>query len=380
MAGTRAVVFDIGRSNIRAGYNHQTEAPRLTIPAQVGYPKQRAHVGMEGQDRYVGVDLLRHRGICDVHSPFGEGTIDRPDDLEALLRQGFTLLGANPEETPVVVTEPPDASRTYRHELGALLLRTFRVPSIMMVVQGVGAVFGCGSTSGLSVDVGEHFARSMAVVDGVGLLSTLAQTPVAAKCVAEHLGDALTRTHQGAAAGHVSQLMEAMCFVRDPENDAPVADLARLSSMDFTLPDGQTVTLGGPRFMAPEVLFDVTAHRDTVLGIKAPRVPDICRDSLLSCDALARDVAAPAIVCSGGVAMMKGFPERAEYALRQSFDLPPPLRASIQLHRSDVAPCDRAWVGSAVFSSMAASEGLFVTQADVSEEGLGALGRHRLLE
>jgi actin-related protein len=376
-ASTRAVVFDVGSHAIRVGYNHQTEAPKLCIPSVVGYPKQRIHVGMEGQEAYVGLDLMKHRSVCDVHYPLGDGKIERPDDLQALIRQGFQLLGANPEETSVVVTEPANASRTFRNDLGGLFLRTFRVPSIMMVAQGATSVFGCGITSGLVLDVGEHSARCFAMLDGVGLLSTYGQTPIAGQCVTQHLQCDLVDARQNAALSHSSQLKEALCFVRDIESDGPMETAAL--TQDYRLPDGHMVTLNHCRYQAPEVLFSAQAHRDAVAGQKAQRLPELCRDSLVACDGFAREVVAPSVVVCGGSAMLKNFGARLETSMKRCFELPPATRALVELHNSPVAPSERTWVGAAVLSSLASASSLFVTQADLSEEGLGALGRHRLL-
>lgn len=377
-------VFDVGRHCIRVGSNAQTAAPKVAVPSLVGRPRQRAHVGMDVPDLFVGVDVTRHRTLCDVTCPLGDGKVESAGDLELLFRQGFQLLGREPEETAVVVTEPVDATKSFRGEVGSVLMRAMRVPAVLFVQQGPAAVFGCGMTSGVSLDVGEHSSRAVAVIDGIAVSSTFARTPIAASCVTDHLHSSLLDQNRGdsgrqPAAGIAGTLKETACFVRsDAEDTTP--DLEMQCIRDFQLPDGTTVSLGAPRFMAPEALFDVAAHRDTVVGARAQRLPQIVRDSLLACDQAARDAVGQTIVTSGGTALLRNFDTRLGQALRRDFDLPPATRSSLLLHPSSIAPSIRTWVGAATFSALSSAVDLFTTQEDLAESGLGALGRHLFVE
>lgn len=376
MENQPTIVFDIGTSNVRVGFNTNEVAPKLQIPCVVGYPRQRAHVGMDTRTAtsYVGVDLARYRSICDIVTPFKDSRIEKIPEMLAVIQQSFELLNVVPDDVRVVVTEPANATKIFRQDIGSLFLRDLRVSSLLLLNQSCCGVFGAGLTSGAYLDSGESATRCCAVVEGLALQNTFASTGVAGAAVTQQLRAMLKDSEYGFASEHAQHLKEVLCYVKRVDDDDATASLA---PKEFLLPDGQTVSLLLERFTPPELLFDAESHFASIPGGKSARVHHVLRDTLMACDDSVRDAVAPSVVLGGGTSMTTGFDWRLDAAVRREYDLSPATRSAFGLVDTSVAPINSSWVGAAVFSSLSAAQDLFVTQSQIAEDGLGALERHR---
>jgi actin-related protein len=370
----RIIVFDVGSSHLRVGVSSQHMAPKVIIPAVVGYPRQRAHVGMEGQQHYVGVDVHKYRAVCDVVYPISEGRIVHEADFRLLVLQAYELLGVASHEYPVVVTEPPHCPRSHRQQLATLFFGEMKVPAMLIVSQGACALFSCGEISGVVVDSGEDLTRVIAVIDGVSLPSSVVNTPLAGAAVTRQLKTVMAQSNQMTAAEHATEVKESLCFVRNVQEDDNDDELRATCEKEYKLPDGQVVTLSKERFTAPEVLFDSTP------GTAKPiSVPSAIVASVNACDDELRGFLLQRVFCIGGNTMLKGFRDRVELELRTTDALDAAARSMLSVRDVHIstAPSNQNWVGAAIMANLSSAPQLFTTSRELQDGGFPTVSRHR---
>lgn len=396
----KVIVFDLGSHCLRVGLaNQHVSCPKLSIPAVVGYPRNHTAVAFSGEQRkekYVGLEAGRFRSVCDVVRPISHGgKIDRPADLALLIEQAYHMMGVASSEVPCVVSEPLDATRAHREELAKLFLCDFRVPSLLIVTQGVTAVFSAGDTSGIVADFGEGATRSIAVVDGIALPHTSVATPLGGATLTAAVKAALIDSGQAFAQDHVGSVKEALCFAspRPLDGASPEEDAVQ----EYRLPDGQVVCLSQERYRCCEVLFGAEweSPRRATGGDPEPRsrapsvvmpkahhsVSAIVALSAAAVDHESREFLFRRVVLCGGTAMLRGIESRVENELLGTRHVGADDRRLFAVKNvSAVAPSDRSWAGAAIFGGLSTAAALFTTQEDIAEQGFAAVHRHRAIE
>jgi len=97
----------------------------------------------------------------------------------------------------------------------------------------------------------------------------------------------------------------------------PTADKAKASGStelaeSYELPDGQTVTVNAPRFMAPEALFNPGLIKE---GDETPGMHTMSFGSIQECDMDIRKDLYQNVILSGGTTLYAGLPDRLEKEL-----------------------------------------------------------------
>lgn len=368
------LVFDLGSANLRVGSAGFT-SPTLVLPSLVGYPKGRAHVGMDARDIYVGKDAASRRAVCQLVSPVVGSSVQDWKALGTLLSHAYDRLGVSAEAQPVIVTESPAWSHSDRLELGKLLFGTLRVPSVWIATQGVMGLFATGATSGIVLDSGDGSSHVQAVLNGVSLPSCKVRSGVAGAVVGEHLARLLTR--RGIQArDYARDLKEALSHVAldfDEEIAGSVSHPSRFTQ-DYRTPDGAVVTVGAEAFEAPEVCFTMRpnmSQRDldlpSALGLCAMAVEEPERAALLG-----------HIVAVGGNTCLNGFRPRMELELNNREMLSRYHQTMTLRVKSPESPMDANWVGASILGALPSTRLLYTTVDDVKEQGMAALCRHSL--
>jgi actin-related protein len=111
----------------------------------------------------------------------------------------------------------------------------------------------------------------------------------------------------------VRKMKEDLCFVSlDPAADKAKAAESSEISKAYELPDGQTVTVNGPRFMAPEALFNPGLIKE---GDETPGMHTMTFGSIQECDLDIRKDLYSNVILSGGTTLYAGLPDRLEKEL-----------------------------------------------------------------
>jgi actin-related protein 4 len=122
----------------------------------------------ENRQRYVGdngVNVWR-KGM-EIGNPFEDGILSSATSLLALARYSLEdVMGANPSEHPLLLTEPSWNSKEAREELTEVAFEGLDVPAFYLANSTVLSSFSAGKPSSLIVDIGASQASAVPVVDG----------------------------------------------------------------------------------------------------------------------------------------------------------------------------------------------------------------------
>jgi len=157
-------------------------------------------------------------------------------------------------------------------------------------------------------------------------------------------------------------MKQKVCFVSiDPAADKEKANASTELAKNYELPDGSTVSINTPRFMAPEALFfpDLIKEGDETLGVHK-----MCQASINDCDMDIRRDLYQNVILSGGTTLYEGLPDRLEKEL----DSMAPAANMIKI----IAPADRyysVWTGASTLCSLATFESQWITKEEYEENG-----------
>jgi len=157
-------------------------------------------------------------------------------------------------------------------------------------------------------------------------------------------------------------MKEEVCFVAlNPEEAKTKANTSSEHIKTYELPDGSTVTVNLPTFMAPEALFDpgLIKEGDETLGMH-----QLCFKSITDCDLDVRPDLYQNIILSGGSTLYQGLPDRIE----QEVDKLAPQQGVVKV----IATTDRyyaVWTGGSTLSSLSTFESQWITKEEYEENG-----------
>ena len=133
----------------------------------------------------------------------------------------------------------------------------------------------------------------------------------------------------------------------------------------YMLPDGETISLGVERFLAPECFFN-----PSVIGKEIPPLDDLIVSAISECDVdLRRDLYSN-IVLSGGSTMFPGVKQRLTKEIKEQI--------SDTVDVKIIAPPERmysVWIGGSILSSLKTFHNMWLTRKDYKE--LGPQASHR---
>lgn len=206
-----ALVLDIGTATTRLGYAGE-DVPRCVMPTSYGYiPKTITTVNEEGveaeaqsRDSYVGENgVNRWRPGMEVANPMADGLstsaigyciyvtelLSSPvydfSAVKDIVSHGFSKgLEVNPEEHPILLTEPAWNTPANRERMAEIMFEEFNVPAFYISnnavlstyatlslstgsrIDHVFTSFSSGRGTALLVDIGKATASVTPVVDG----------------------------------------------------------------------------------------------------------------------------------------------------------------------------------------------------------------------
>ena len=160
----------------------------------------------------------------------------------------------------------------------------------------------------------------------------------------------------------VNSIKEEICYVA-LNSAAEMAKSREGGQLEkkYDLPDGTTINVNSPRFMAPECLFypDLIRETDETHGIHK-----LAYKTVLALDIGIRNEMFQTIILAGGSSLFKGLPKR--------------LKTEIEAlcGRSNgidvLAPADRQnspWVGGSIMTSLSSFNNSWITKEEYQENG-----------
>lgn len=142
------------------------------------------------------------------------------------------------------------------------MFETFQVTGMYVAIQAVLSLYANGRTTGCVVDSGDGVTHTVPVYEGFSIPHAVHKNFIAGRAITDHMVNLLTadgiQEQGGKSAWNqiVRTIKEKTCFISlDVEADKKKASESTELTKSYELPDGQTVNINTPRFMAPEAVF-----------------------------------------------------------------------------------------------------------------------------
>ncbi|MFX1252204.1 MAG: actin, cytoplasmic 2 [Promethearchaeota archaeon] len=363
----RPLIVDNGTGLSKIGYSGEDQ-PRSVFPTLIGYPRFQSvmsDVEHYVREYYIGEEAMSYRGVLKLIYPIEHGIVTDWDAMEKLWY--YTLhndLRVNPSEHSVLLTEAPLNPERNRIKMAEIFFETFNVPAMYVSMQAVLSLYASGRTTGLVVDVGDGVMHIVPIYEGFAVTHAIERVDIAGRDITDYLRRLLRQRGyplpNSAGREIVRDIKERLCYVTlDPERELQLAERVKGLEKRYTLPDGETLTIGPERFLAPEVLFN-----PAVIGREEQSLNEVIYDSIQKCDMDLRKELYQNIVLSGGSTMFPGLKERLHKELAEMA----PDKIDIRI----VAPPERrysVWIGGSILSSLRTFGRLWITRREYQEHG-----------
>jgi actin, other eukaryote len=346
----KSVVIDFGSNLTKSGFSGN-DLPISVIPTICGTPKNinitynSILKGMEEKNVYIGDYLFGKRGLS-YHYPIEKGIINDFYLFEKFLHHCFyNELRVAPEETNVLITEPPFNPKINREKIIQLMFEKFSVPCFYSFEQEVLSLYSNGRTTGVSINSGEQITRIVPIYEGYSLKHSIFKIDIGGKDVTDNLLKLLSNngyTFQTSAEKEiVRDIKEKLGFVSsDIKRDLKLSENKFVKS--YELPDGNVIEVGHERFKPIEILFN-----PKLVNLENDGISETVYNSIGNCDFEIRKELFYNICLSGGNTMFGGFSERLKNDVEDFVKTPKKIKV--------IAPQERkysAWIGGSLFSSL----------------------------
>ncbi|MHA1419911.1 MAG: hypothetical protein ACTSPO_13425, partial [Candidatus Heimdallarchaeaceae archaeon] len=373
MIQNKPLVIDNGTGFTKNGFAGEDQ-PRSVFPTIIGYPKYQiimTDVEHYVREYYIGEEAINLRGVLKLVYPVEHGQVQDWDAMERIWHYTFyNDLRVNPNEHPILLTEPPLNKNQNKEKMAELMFDTFNVPAMYISMQAILSLYASGRTTGIVVDSGDGVTHIVPVYEGFAIAHAIHRSDIGGRDVTDYLRRLLRQRGYSLSSSAereiVRDIKERLCYVAlDPEKELKLAEKVSGMEKTYTLPDGETLTIGAERFMAPELFFNPGA-----IGSEENALDELIYRSIQNCDVdLRRDLYAN-IVLSGGSTMFPGLKERLHKELTEL--VPETMEIKI------IAPPERrysVWIGGSILSSLKTFAKLWVTKKEYKEIGPTAVYR-----
>jgi actin-related protein len=277
-------------------------------------------------------------------------------------------LRVDPTEHKVLLTEAPMNPKVNREKMTSLMFETFGVQGLYVSIQAVLSLYSNGRTTGCVIDSGDGVTHAVPVFEGYSIPHAVHKNLIAGRAITSHMvnllqADGVTTTGGASAwAQIVKKMKEDLCYVTlNAEEEKGKASSSTEITKTFELPDGATVNINTPRFMAPEALFNpgLIKEGDETLGMS-----ELCLKSINDCDLDIRKDLYENVILSGGSTLYEGLPDRIE----KDVDAKCPQQGVVKV----IATKDRyysVWTGGSTLSSLSTFESQWITKEEYEENG-----------
>jgi actin beta/gamma 1 len=257
-----------------------------------------------------------------------------------------------------------------REKMTEIMFEGFDVKNMYVAIQAVLSLYASGRTTGLVFDAGDGVSHTVPIYDGFSIPNAIGRLNLAGRDITEHLIKLLTERgyafNTSAEMEIVRTIKEQLAYVAtDFDAEMKKASNSSACEANFTMPDGQVLTVGNERFRCAEAMFD-----PSMLGMEQKGIHHLAYQSVMNCDIDIRRDLYKNIVCSGGSTMYPNFAERLQAEIK--------ALAPSTMHISCVAPPERkysVWIGGSILASLQAFQEQWVTKEEYDESGAQIIHR-----
>lgn len=367
MENSSHIVIDNGSGLIKAGFSGE-EAPKAVFPTICGRPKVPGIlVGGEKREIFVGQEAYEKRGILNIKNPIEEGQITNWDDMEKIWHHVFyNELKRQPEESSVILTEPPLNNKAARERTTQIMFEIFSVPGMYLSVQANLSLYSTGKTTGIIVDSGHGITHHVPIFEGYALPHAILKTPLGGKDLTDYLMKLLNEKGISMYSSTEKEIVRAMkeriSYVSmDYDKDIKECSKTGSADMKYDLPDNQEIIVGSERFRCPEIMF-----KPNLIGSEIVGIHEQCYQSIMKSDLDIRKDLYSNIILAGGNTMFDMFPERMCKEIQKL--APSTTSSSVKV----IALPERnysAWIGASILSSLNNFQIMWITKSEYDDAG-----------
>eukprot|EP00929_Paragymnodinium_shiwhaense_P031327 TRINITY_DN17572_c0_g3_i5.p1 TRINITY_DN17572_c0_g3~~TRINITY_DN17572_c0_g3_i5.p1 ORF type:complete len:306 (+),score=54.81 TRINITY_DN17572_c0_g3_i5:690-1607(+) len=293
------------------------------------------------------------------------GLVTNWDAMENIYRRVFfNELKVDPEDHPVLLTEPFLNPKANREKALQVMFELLRSPAVYIITHSALTLYASRRTAGVVLNCGEGMSTAVPIFEGFALPHAASHLAVSGSDITDYLAELLEDRGRffmpAERNGVVRALKEKVCYVApdyEAQTESADRDRERLE-LAYDFPDGSCICLCQERFQAAEVLF-----RPSLIGKGPDGISSLIYNSIMQADSDVRVSLYSSIILSGGTTLLAGFPER----LRKD------LKAQAPKWRMQVlAPKERehsAWMGGSIFASMTTFQQLWIARDEYEEAG-----------
>lgn len=319
-------------------------------------------------------------------------------------------------EHPILLSEPVLTPEANREKIVELLFEKYKLPAVFLGKNPVLSCFASGKATGLSVDVGGRAATTCAVHEGYALVKSVIQSKALG-------GDCLTETTlrymeekmknevkpryafkkklQTGGKNDGEFKIENLSFPKtsksynllkrhqiaedakasvmrlsDVRLDLKNSEINQMPTVQYELPDGNTIEVGVERFIVPEIMFNPAIVDE--LKLKGPPVVDDMQNamslpaqvlaSIQNADVDARKDLFGNVILTGGGTMFVNCKERLESAI---FDhAPQNVKTKVTASQNAVERRFATWIGGSILASLGSFQQMWMSKAEYDEYGV----------
>ncbi|XP_067106099.1 actin-like protein 7A [Osmerus mordax] len=348
---TKSVILDLGTWSLKAGFAGDPR-PCCEVPSLVEREPRRRVYKMG----FVGKGTAEEPKVNPLH----KGVVTDWDALEKLLRHIFdTELHVPIEEHAILLSDPPLSPTSNRERFAEFMFETLSTPAMHIAQQSVLSVYSYGKTTGLVVDCGHGSSHVVPVYNGYQLPGETGRVDYGGQSLNTYLTSLFQNTRQtvSGSCGFNDKLLDDIkrksCYVPvDTNTDRSPGQV------EYSLPDGTTLTLDEEKYLCPEALF-----QPSLLGSVEPGLPTLIMNSVNRCDIqLKSDILQNILVC-GGSTMFRGFPERLQWEMDHLVPMSSATVVAVPERQNAV------WLGGSILASLDSFQSLWVQRQDYEERG-----------
>lgn len=360
-----ALVIDNGSGMVKAGFAGES-SPCVEFPSIIGAPKYKKtlkHLSENNSSVYVGSEAYAKRGVLKLKYPIEHGIVTDWDSMEHIWRHTFDQLRVDPDDRDVLLTEAPRNPNKNREKMAEIMFETFNVGGLYIAIQGVLSLYASGRTTGTVLDIGDGVTHTIPIYDGYAIDNAIHRFDLAGRDVTEYMQRLLEQSGYSMTSSSekeiVRRIKEKLCYcVTDIQEEVAIYESKNMSR-NYTLPDGNVISIGDPMYQTPEVLFN-----PSLIGKEMMGVHEAVNDSIMRSDINIRKDLYSNIVLSGGTTMLRDFDKKLEYEL----NLIMPNKTAVKI----IAPKERkysVWMGGSILASLPSFDSAWIYGSEYRECG-----------
>lgn len=355
------LIIDNGSGVVKAGFAGE-QYPCVTFPSVIGLPKPYESIQYDKQ-LYVGDEVENLQGALLVKYPLAHGKVEHWEYMEAIWDLTFEKLEVEPDQHPILLTEPPLNPHKNREKMTEIMFETYKVPALYVAIQAVLALYAAGRTTGVVLDSGDGVSHTVPVYEGFSLEHAICRLDVAGRDITEYLARCLLEQNYSFTTSAELQLVRGLkekhAFVLPERMESAKIPSKKELRRKYELPSGEVIVVGEERYRCGEVLFS-----PSLIGKEAPGIQDIVYMTIQKSPIDIRKDLFYNVVLSGGTTMIPGLADRLKnelVALAQ-----PATKIKV------VAPPERkfsVWIGGAVLADLRTFKHMWISSDEYHEIG-----------